>query len=256
MKYYMYDYPGRTVTFEFFREEITFTQKDLTKIAVDAIYQFCGEPIVPLSADLGLCYFDKEFVYSLKEPRPKSPYWYTRLRECFSKVDLEPGWVNPQINTTENLDAAELYRWISTAMDIEERGQEDKDVSYVIGWNELSIRATRVRLPELPGQTDGDFLNINMTGNDFSYPLERDGDFLYMNGPMIPDPLTPPVYIRVHNDDETLTMHISIYLDLFTKPQYPGWEMTYTGLKSLHDSGWKCIFNQIDGIDFLPLIDD
>ncbi len=226
MEIQAFDFPGRKLRF-----------RSSAANSFEGVDQFCGDFISPLSAEVSFSFFDTEYGYALNDPSPKRPFWFLRSEQSPPAIDVRPAWENEIHLELHTLTSSEVKSW----MDSVREGPG-------FDWREILIRSVRVRLPWSAGDRQEDTLQIRVAAHVLDYPVERDGESLFVSGPHCGTVVPPPLNLSLRQEMGVATMDIDVNWSVWTDPGQNGFADLQSAGARLRAAGWECKHSDIEGI--------
>jgi hypothetical protein len=243
---YLLEFPGKQLTFELELESLPASQQETARSAVEGLELFCQDFVTPLSADLALSYCDTEFSFSVDEPAPEQPFWFLKSEAAPADAALTPAWLNSSEQSVPALTPQTILEWIVGTMAQNPPTFETANQTLVIGWTELLIRATRVRLPRSSDVATADSVELIYGADTIRYPIERIASESFVSGPLHPKSVTAPIDLRIESQTGVLKLTISMHWSLWTDPDQRGWSDIRDAVQRLQSHGWKCTYDGIN----------
>jgi hypothetical protein len=140
---------------------------------VCAALQALGELVRPLSIDLVLRAYRRDDQDAVALRRP---FWFLVEKAAEQELGLRPGTTSPEVRRVEVVNPEALAALMAEAL-----AAESQDPEVVIGWDEVLIDATEVKLPTSLARKD--VLTIGPEGYSFGVPVRHRPDGAWIRGP-------------------------------------------------------------------------
>jgi hypothetical protein len=184
-----------------------------------------GKLVRPLSIDLVLRAYRR---HDQDAVPLRHPFWFIVDRAAEQELGLRPGTSGPEVRRVDALDPESLETVMAEALAAESRGPE-----VVIGWDEIRIDATEVRLPA--SLSEREVLTIGPAGFAFGVAVRHRSDGAWIRGPRSVGELPA---IQVGFSGPFVRARITTYWSIWTPQGVGGREIDEAG-SQLTKLGWK-----------------
>ncbi|GAA3174756.1 MULTISPECIES: hypothetical protein [Streptomyces] len=231
------DFPGHTIRLERDVEAWSDEHLRLARLALDSVFAFSENLCVPLSMEVHAPYWNDEFDLPLDSTGgPMRPLDSAMLRQrpLPEGLTANPFMRGRGVTEVGALTPGSTRDFMAACLTA---GADDL-AGVAIGWQEMWICTTKVRLPEAVDRV-GPFLTLDIGGGRRSrQPVETDGAARWVRGAVGPAVVHAPFEYRVHRHQGTMTFDISLHWSLWT-PGGPGYAEIERRLTDLLRAGWE-----------------